>query len=333
MNRLRRVTIQRRRPGRRRRRAWRAAAAGGMAVAVSLAASPALATVIAQPAAVPSAGSTSPPTRTRTARSTGANWPATASSSSRSRPRKPPTTPTRTTCRTPGRRRARDWPCSRTRSPTRTGRAARPPPSFAVRAARYRRGHGALPLVVDLENDPYSTSDCYWFGQRRMIAWIAGFATRARALTGSWPILYTTVAWWRECTGSTGRFTPRPALAGRLQRRAARRPVRLVAVVVLAVQRERLPARDRLDRPRRLPVGQRAPVAPPGRGPEAQAPPQAPAQAPAQASKAQEAQARTQAPAKAEEAPQAHRKCASIYQLQFINYLRIRTRAVDKLRR
>ena len=82
--------------------------------------------------------------------------------------------------------------------------------SFAVRAARYRRGHGTLPLVVDLENDPYSASDCYWFGQGRMIAWIAAFATRARALTGSWPVIYTTVSWWRECTGSTGRFRRDP---------------------------------------------------------------------------------------------------------------------------
>jgi GH25 family lysozyme M1 (1,4-beta-N-acetylmuramidase) len=82
--------------------------------------------------------------------------------------------------------------------------------SFAVRAAQYRRGHGALPLVVDLENDPYSANDCYRFGQGRMIAWIAGFTSRARALTGSWPIIYTTAAWWRECTGSTGRFTRDP---------------------------------------------------------------------------------------------------------------------------
>ena len=90
-------------------------------------------------------------------------------------------------------------------NPDRAGGAATA--SFAVRAAHYRRGHGALPLVVDLENDPYSTNDCYWFGQGRMIAWIAGFTSRARALTGSWPIIYTTDSWWQECTGSTGRFT------------------------------------------------------------------------------------------------------------------------------
>jgi GH25 family lysozyme M1 (1,4-beta-N-acetylmuramidase) len=82
--------------------------------------------------------------------------------------------------------------------------------SFAVRAAHYRRGHGALPLVIDLENDPYSVSDCYWHGRGRMINWIAGFTRRARALTGSWPIIYTTASWWQECTGSTGRFRHDP---------------------------------------------------------------------------------------------------------------------------
>jgi GH25 family lysozyme M1 (1,4-beta-N-acetylmuramidase) len=93
-------------------------------------------------------------------------------------------------------------------NPDRAGGAATA--GFAVRAARYRRARGAMPLVVDLENDPYSNSDCYHVGQRRMIAWIGGFARRARALTGSWPIIYTTAAWWQECTGSTGRFSRDP---------------------------------------------------------------------------------------------------------------------------
>ena len=93
-------------------------------------------------------------------------------------------------------------------NPGRAGGAATA--GFAVRTAHYRRGRGALPLVVDLENDPYSTSDCYWLGRARMTAWIAGFANRARALTGSWPVIYTTVSWWRRCTGSTGRFRRDP---------------------------------------------------------------------------------------------------------------------------
>jgi lysozyme len=93
-------------------------------------------------------------------------------------------------------------------NPDRTG--GKVTASFAVRAAHYRRAHGALPLVVDLENDPYADSDCYWFSRSRMLSWIAGFTARARALTGSWPVIYTTAAWWAECTGSTARFRHDP---------------------------------------------------------------------------------------------------------------------------
>ena len=92
--------------------------------------------------------------------------------------------------------------------PDRTAGAATA--SFAVRAAGDRRGSRTLPLVVDLENDPYAATDCYWFSPRAMVAWIAGFVTRARALTGSWPVIYTTDAWWSECTGATARFRHDP---------------------------------------------------------------------------------------------------------------------------
>jgi GH25 family lysozyme M1 (1,4-beta-N-acetylmuramidase) len=76
---------------------------------------------------------------------------------------------------------------------------------YAVRAAGGERGR--LPFVVDLENDPYKNSDdCYGLGARAMIAWIAGFIGEAKALTGHLPVIYTTAAWWRECTGNTARF-------------------------------------------------------------------------------------------------------------------------------
>jgi lysozyme len=83
--------------------------------------------------------------------------------------------------------------------------------SFAVRAVGASRRGGGLPLVVDLENDPYKkAADCYGVGIPAMNSWIAGFTARAEALTGKWPIIYTTAAWWRECTGSTGRFQHDP---------------------------------------------------------------------------------------------------------------------------
>jgi lysozyme len=83
--------------------------------------------------------------------------------------------------------------------------------SYAVRAMRASHAATGLPLVVDLENDPYKkVTDCYGVRIPAMISWIAGFTAQARALTGRWPIIYTTAAWWRECIGSTGRFRHDP---------------------------------------------------------------------------------------------------------------------------
>lgn len=97
-------------------------------------------------------------------------------------------------------------------NPRRSGGAAQA--SFGVRVARYRRGRAGLPLGVDLENDPYAVAghpaDCYGLRVRRMVAWVAAFVARAQALTGKPPVIYTTQAWWRECTGNTGRFQRDP---------------------------------------------------------------------------------------------------------------------------
>jgi lysozyme len=83
--------------------------------------------------------------------------------------------------------------------------------NYAARAVGTRGGSARLPLVVDLENDPYKqATDCYGLGIPAMIAWIAGFTRRASALTGQWPTVYTTADWWRECTGSTRRFPHDP---------------------------------------------------------------------------------------------------------------------------
>jgi hypothetical protein len=79
----------------------------------------------------------------------------------------------------------------------------------AISAIGGERGH--LPLVVDLENDPYNKSaDCYRLPVPAMLAWIAGFTAQTEALTGKWPVIYTTEDWWRECTGSAGQFRHDP---------------------------------------------------------------------------------------------------------------------------
>jgi GH25 family lysozyme M1 (1,4-beta-N-acetylmuramidase) len=72
---------------------------------------------------------------------------------------------------------------------------------YAVRTAGSTRGAAGSPLVVDLENDPYAKGrNCYGRSVTVMRHWIAGFVTEAHKLTGRLPIIYTTAAWWQQCT-------------------------------------------------------------------------------------------------------------------------------------
>jgi GH25 family lysozyme M1 (1,4-beta-N-acetylmuramidase) len=81
--------------------------------------------------------------------------------------------------------------------------------SFAVSAMGSDRGR--LPLVVDLENDPYDkTAICYRLGIPAMLVWITRFTAQAAALTGKWPVIYTTATWWQQCTGSAGQIRRDP---------------------------------------------------------------------------------------------------------------------------
>jgi GH25 family lysozyme M1 (1,4-beta-N-acetylmuramidase) len=86
-----------------------------------------------------------------------------------------------------------------------------PTARFAVRAAGIKHGSGRPPLVVDLENDPYrKNTDCYGIGVKKMTGWVAGFIRQVHTLTGRWPVIYTTAAWWQECTHSTTQFRNDP---------------------------------------------------------------------------------------------------------------------------
>jgi GH25 family lysozyme M1 (1,4-beta-N-acetylmuramidase) len=81
--------------------------------------------------------------------------------------------------------------------------------SYAVRAAGSARGR--LPFVIDLEDDPYRRGDnCYGLKVPAMIAWITGFTSAAEALTGQFPVIYTTADWWDQCTGDTAKFRRAP---------------------------------------------------------------------------------------------------------------------------
>jgi GH25 family lysozyme M1 (1,4-beta-N-acetylmuramidase) len=67
-----------------------------------------------------------------------------------------------------------------------------------------------LPLAVDLEPDPYVSSErdsnqCYGLSRPAMVTWIEQFSAEAKAESGKIPIIYTTADWWNACTepGST----------------------------------------------------------------------------------------------------------------------------------
>jgi GH25 family lysozyme M1 (1,4-beta-N-acetylmuramidase) len=81
---------------------------------------------------------------------------------------------------------------------------------FALARTGYRLRGRMLPLVVDLEPDPYTGKEhvnaCYGLSERRMTGWISAFVAQTRKLTREPPLIYTTAMWWRRCTGNSVAF-------------------------------------------------------------------------------------------------------------------------------
>jgi GH25 family lysozyme M1 (1,4-beta-N-acetylmuramidase) len=85
---------------------------------------------------------------------------------------------------------------------------------YAVEYSGYAPGAQTLPLTLDIEYDPYTSTDgtneCYGLSPTRMTAWISGFVTTTRSLTGQYPIIYTTANWWDVCTARSTAFGADP---------------------------------------------------------------------------------------------------------------------------
>jgi GH25 family lysozyme M1 (1,4-beta-N-acetylmuramidase) len=85
---------------------------------------------------------------------------------------------------------------------------------FAVEYSGYTAGAQMLPLMLDIEYDPYvstdHTNECYGLTTGQMTAWLAAFVTTARSLTGQYPVIYTTANWWDTCTGGSVAFGADP---------------------------------------------------------------------------------------------------------------------------
>jgi GH25 family lysozyme M1 (1,4-beta-N-acetylmuramidase) len=72
-----------------------------------------------------------------------------------------------------------------------------------------------LPLVLDIEADPYAGSEqnsnqCYGLTPAAMVTWIQQFLKEAKTKTGKTPIIYTAPNWWAACTGNSTAFSANP---------------------------------------------------------------------------------------------------------------------------
>jgi GH25 family lysozyme M1 (1,4-beta-N-acetylmuramidase) len=85
---------------------------------------------------------------------------------------------------------------------------------FAVEYSGYHAGARTLPLMLDIEYDPYNATDhaneCYGLSAAKMTAWLSAFVTTARSLTGQYPVIYTTADWWGTCAGGSAAFSADP---------------------------------------------------------------------------------------------------------------------------
>ena len=85
---------------------------------------------------------------------------------------------------------------------------------YAVEYSGYATGGRMLPLTLDIEYDPYvstdHTNECYGLTAGQMTTWVAEFVSQTRSLTGQYPIIYTTANWWNTCTGGSTAFGADP---------------------------------------------------------------------------------------------------------------------------
>jgi GH25 family lysozyme M1 (1,4-beta-N-acetylmuramidase) len=86
---------------------------------------------------------------------------------------------------------------------------------YAMQNASYGTPSGpTLPLMLDMEYDPYTSRDktnsCYGLSPASMVSWISAFDGEVQLVTGQLPIIYTTAKWWNTCTGNSTAFSSDP---------------------------------------------------------------------------------------------------------------------------
>jgi GH25 family lysozyme M1 (1,4-beta-N-acetylmuramidase) len=61
----------------------------------------------------------------------------------------------------------------------------------------------SVPVMLDIEFNPYSGGFCYGRTPAQMVSWVARFSAEIRARTGRAPYIYTPQGWWNPCTGGS----------------------------------------------------------------------------------------------------------------------------------
>ncbi len=61
----------------------------------------------------------------------------------------------------------------------------------------------SVPVMLDIEFNPYSGGFCYGRTAAQMVSWVARFSAEVQARTGRAPYIYTPQGWWNPCTGGS----------------------------------------------------------------------------------------------------------------------------------
>ena len=72
---------------------------------------------------------------------------------------------------------------------------------FASHGGAWSRDNQTLPGALDIEYNPYGAT-CYGLSQASMRNWIHAFVNEYHSRTGRWAVIYSTLDWWKTCTGN-----------------------------------------------------------------------------------------------------------------------------------
>jgi GH25 family lysozyme M1 (1,4-beta-N-acetylmuramidase) len=81
---------------------------------------------------------------------------------------------------------------------------------FVENGGAWSAGSQTLPGVLMLGPDPNFQETCSFLTESEMVAWIQEFVDTYRVRTGRNPVIATSSAWWKQCTGGSRAFGSLP---------------------------------------------------------------------------------------------------------------------------